>query len=248
MNQNYADKTMEEIRDFYRGHAPAEAYQMGEEVYIKKLRDANATDRMHNNSFVLLLIVFSLGMFFSNYTIVRRRAEETELELNVTKALAYQDAMTGVKSKQAYLDTLNLMDLKILEGVMEKFALLVCDVNGLKHINDTYGHKAGDEYICAASNLICQNFKHSPVFRTGGDEFVVVLEAQGFDERQECMDSFNRQVEANVKEEGKVVVSVGLSDYVPGQDKNVHDVFERADGLMYKRKMHLKSMGAKTRE
>ena len=248
MNQNYADKTMEEIRDFYRGHAPAEAYQMGEDVYIKKLRDANATDRMHNNSFVLLLIVFSLGMFFSNYTIVRRRAEETELELNVTKALAYQDAMTGVKSKQAYLDTLNLMDLKIQEGVMEKFALLVCDVNGLKHINDTYGHKAGDEYICAASDLICQNFKHSPVFRTGGDEFVVVLEAQGFDERQECMDSFNRQVEANVKEEGKVVVSVGLSDYVPGQDKNVHDVFERADGLMYKRKMHLKSMGAKTRE
>jgi hypothetical protein len=44
-----------------------------------------------------------------------------------------------------------------------------------------------------------------------------------------------------------VVVSVGLSEFVPGQDKNVHDVFERADALMYKRKMQLKAMGAKTR-
>ena len=248
MNQDFADKTMMNIRGFYRGDAPADAYLMGEEVYIKKLRDDNARDRMRNNSFVLILIVFSLGMFFSNYTIVRRRAEETELELNITKALAYKDAMTGVKSKQAYVDTLNMMDLHIQENVITPFSLIVCDVNGLKHINDTYGHKAGDEYICAASDLICQHFKNSPVFRTGGDEFVVVLEDRGFADRFKSMAAFNRQVEQNVKEEGKVVVSIGLSDYIPGKDKNVHDVFERADALMYKRKMQLKAMGAKTRE
>jgi diguanylate cyclase (GGDEF)-like protein len=192
--------------------------------------------------------MFSLGMFFTNYAIVQHRTEETEAELDVTKALAYKDAMTGVKSKQAYVDMIELLNRKIAEGSMEKFAVLACDVNGLKHINDTYGHKAGDEYICAASDLICLHFKHSPVFRTGGDEFVAILEDRGFDDRHACVEAFNRQVEANVKEEGKVVVSVGLTEYVPGQDKNVHDVFERADALMYKRKMQLKGMGAKTRE
>ncbi len=197
---------------------------------------------------LMVLIMFSLGMFFTNYAIVQHRTEEIEAELDVTKALAYKDAMTGVKSKQAYVDMIELLNRKIAEGSMEKFAVLACDVNGLKHINDTYGHKAGDEYICAASDLICLHFKHSPVFRTGGDEFVAILEDRGFDDRHACVEAFNRQVEANVKEEGKVVVSVGLTEYVPGQDKNVHDVFERADALMYKRKMQLKGMGAKTRD
>ena len=155
--------------------------------------------------------------------------------------------MTGVKSKQAYVDEVSRLDELIGSGSIKQFAMLVCDVNGLKHINDTYGHKAGDEYICAASKLICENFKHSPVFRTGGDEFVAILEKQGFEGRHDCVAAFNLQVEENVKVEGKVVVSVGLTDFVPGQDKNVHDVFERADALMYKRKMQLKAMGAKTR-
>ena len=247
-DQAFTDKAMTGVRDFYRGEAPAAAYAMGEEDYIKDLKKSFVVSGTRNNSIVLVLIMFSLGMFFTNYAIVQHRTEETEAELDVTKALAYKDAMTGVKSKQAYVDMIELLNRKIAEGSMEKFAVLACDVNGLKHINDTYGHKAGDEYICAASDLICLHFKHSPVFRTGGDEFVAILEDRGFDDRHACVEAFNRQVEANVKEEGKVVVSVGLTEYVPGQDKNVHDVFERADALMYKRKMQLKGMGAKTRD
>ena len=247
-DQEYADKAMAEIRSFYKGEAPASTYAAGEETYIKEMKHGFVVAGVRNNSIVLLLIMFSLGMFFTNYTVVQRRAAETELELGVTKALAYKDAMTGVKSKQAYVDSLDLINRKIQENEIERFALLVCDVNGLKHINDTYGHKAGDEYICAASDLICQHFKQSPVFRTGGDEFVAILEGRGFEMRFNSIASFNRVVEENVKQEGKVVVSVGLSDFVPGQDKNAHDVFERADALMYQRKMQLKGMGAKTRE
>ncbi|MBQ8700511.1 MAG: amino acid permease [Acidaminococcaceae bacterium] len=247
-DQEYADKTMAELRSFYRGEAPAAAYAAGETAYIRAVKQGFVVNGVRNNSFVLVLIMFSLGMFFTNYIIVQKRAAETEIELGITKALAYKDAMTGVKSKQAYVDTVNLLNLKIQEGAVKKFAMLVCDVNGLKHINDTFGHKAGDEYICAASDLICQHFKNSPVFRTGGDEFVAILEDRGYVERKACVEAFNRQVEANVKEEGKVVVSVGLSEYIPGQDQNVHDVFERADALMYKRKMQLKGMGAKTRD
>lgn len=246
-DQDFAEKTMSEIRGFYRGEADAAAYEMGEEEFINSKKQDYVVRGSRKNSVVLILIMFSLGMFFTNYAIVQRRTEETEAELGHVQKLAYRDAMTGVKSKQAYVDEVSRLDELIGSGSIKQFAMLVCDVNGLKHINDTYGHKAGDEYICAASKLICENFKHSPVFRTGGDEFVAILENQGFEGRHDCVAAFNRQVEANVKEEGKVVVSVGLTDFVPGQDKNVHDVFERADALMYKRKMQLKAMGAKTR-
>jgi len=62
-------------------------------------------------------------------------------------------------------------------GEAPEFGVIGCDVNGLKKINDTLGHKAGDEYICAACKMLCEYFKHSPVFRIGGDEFVVILTA-----------------------------------------------------------------------
>jgi GGDEF domain-containing protein len=52
------------------------------------------------------------------------------------------------------------------------------DLNDLKHINDRYGHERGDEYIVNCCRLICQVFKHSPVFRIGGDEFVALLRGE----------------------------------------------------------------------
>jgi len=248
MNQNFSLETMTEVRAYYRGTAPASAYMMGEEQYMKKLQADAASQRMSNNSIVLLILMFSIGMFFSNYHVVNKRTQETEKELSETRAIAYKDAMTGVKSKQAYLDVLAEMEEQLKKGgELDKFALLVCDVNGLKYINDTYGHKAGDEYICAASSLICKNFKHSPVYRTGGDEFVAILHNVGFENRHESLKRLNEEVEANLKVEGKVVVAAALAEFIPGKDKKVHDTFERADALMYERKKLLKSMGAKTR-
>ena len=125
--------------------------------------------------------------------------------------------------------------------------MLVCDVNGLKHVNDTLGHKAGDEYIREGGELICSVFRKSRVFRTGGDEFVVLLEGEEFQNRKDLLSGFDRHVEANIGK-GKVVISAGLSDYEPGHDNSFHTVFERADQLMYTRKQELRRMGAVTRE
>ncbi|MBO7333636.1 MAG: diguanylate cyclase, partial [Lachnospiraceae bacterium] len=83
-------------------------------------------------------------------------------------------------------------------------------------------------------------------FRIGGDEFVVILQDRGYDKMDETLASINREVEENI-EKGKVVVAVGHS-VLTEEDEQIHDVFERADGLMYKRKQELKAMGAKTRE
>jgi diguanylate cyclase (GGDEF)-like protein len=126
------------------------------------------------------------------------------------------------------------------------FAVAVCDVNGLKHVNDTLGHKAGDAYIRAASAMICEIFKHSPVYRIGGDEFAVYLTGRDYERRAELMQQLHDRSAANIAG-GEVVVAGGLSDFRPGEDRDIHTVFARADGRMYEEKAALKALGARTR-
>ena len=171
--------------------------------------------------------------------------EKNELgrELGSAKKMAYTDPLTGVKNKHAYLESKALIEKNIKEGFPEEFGVAVFDLNGLKKINDTLGHDEGDVYIKNACALICQQFKHSPVFRVGGDEFVALLENDDYNDREELFESFDKQVEQNVAE-GKVVVSGAFDIFVPGLDKSFDEVFERADHKMYERKKALKAMPA----
>lgn len=121
----------------------------------------------------------------------------------------------------------------------------MCDINGLKIVNDTMGHAAGDRLIKEACSLICEYFTHGAVYRIGGDEFVVILQEKGFDSLKDVITEINHVIEENVKKK-KAVVSIGYSELTP-DDQLVHDVFERADQMMYQRKQQLKQMGAPTR-
>ncbi len=163
------------------------------------------------------------------------------------KEIANRDSLTGVKSKHAYTEEEKRIDRKIGLGEAEPFGLVVCDVNGLKKINDTMGHHAGDDYLRRSCKMICDIFSHSEVYRVGGDEFAVFLAGSDYEHRirliRELHDLSAIHIGTN---EG--VVSGGLAEYDPDADHCVHDVFERADALMYREKMLLKSLGAATRE
>lgn len=76
--------------------------------------------------------------------------------------------------------------------------VIVCDVNGLKFVNDTLGHAAGDEYIRQACHIVCRHFKHSPVYRIGGDEFVVVPHGEDLENYRDILATFDREVEGNI--------------------------------------------------
>ena len=169
--------------------------------------------------------------------------QRKDIELNSAKNLAFRDSLTGVKNKHAYIEKESSLNQMINEKSELQFAVASCDVNGLKMVNDTLGHQAGDELLRSACKQICDSFSHSPVFRIGGDEFAVILDGGDYISRDSIMASFKQLAEQNLKEK-KAVVSVGISDYIPGQDTNVQDVFARADANMYIHKKHLKSLGA----
>lgn len=159
-----------------------------------------------------------------------------ESDHNRALKLAQQDALTGVKSKNAYVEMESDVDQAIAKDKAGEFAVVVCDVNGLKEVNDTRGHKAGDQLLKDACSRICTVFKHSPVYRVGGDEFVAVLRSKDYETREELMKKM-----AAHNEEGDIIVASGMSEFIKGSDKNIASVFERADARMYDDKKALKA-------
>lgn len=167
------------------------------------------------------------------------REQRQKEELRSTWKLAYTDALTGVKSKLAFSEREKEIDQAIADARAGNMAVVVFDLNGLKQINDSRGHDAGDRYIAEASRLICTVFQHSPVFRIGGDEFIAILEGQDYDDRVDLLMSFDRKNEKN-RRTGHVVIAVGMTEYIPDIDNSFERVFKRADREMYRRKEAMK--------
>ena len=163
-----------------------------------------------------------------------------ENELALARERANRDSLTGVKSKHAYAEVESKLNAEIARGTAPAFAVAMCDVNGLKTVNDTLGHAAGDELLRSAAMIVCNIFDHSPVFRYGGDEFVALLRGRDYENREKLRDQLMRESRERAAN-GGVVVACGLSDYAPGQDTTVAEVFERADAIMYYNKEALKN-------
>jgi len=168
-----------------------------------------------------------------------RREQEHLAELSMANEIARRDELTHVKNKTAYHEAESELQKQIREG-NAVFGIVVCDINGLKTINDTEGHKAGDEYIKSSCALICRTFHHSPVFRIGGDEFAVILRGQDYDNRESLISGLRRQVEEHIRMGEGPVVASGLAEYKAREDQSAEDVFNRADSWMYGDKTRLR--------
>ncbi len=169
-----------------------------------------------------------------------KKEQEHLAELSVANKMARQDSLTHTKNKTAWQEMEKELQRRIHEGCQEPFGLVICDINGLKAVNDTEGHRAGDDYIRASSLLVCRTFQHSPVFRIGGDEFVVILRGEDYENRMNLISGLNKQSLNNIRLEEGPVVAAGLAEYMPNHDLSVEDVFNRADNQMYDDKTRLK--------
>ena len=152
---------------------------------------------------------------------------------------AYRDPLTGVKSKHAYVEAESGLNEAITQGEAGDFSVVVCDVNGLKEVNDECGHAAGDELLRDAAMEVCHIFTHSPVYRYGGDEFVVLLRGQDHENRAALLEQLAAVNKEHVRA-GGTIIACGMADYTPGLDGSLKAVFERADAAMYADKKQLK--------
>ncbi|MBQ4310183.1 MAG: diguanylate cyclase [Oscillospiraceae bacterium] len=163
---------------------------------------------------------------------------------------AYHDALTSVGSKTAYVKKIDEINAKLRDNSIE-FAIVMVDMNDLKHINDSYGHKAGDQYIKGCCHLICDTFKHSPVYRIGGDEFVAILMGHDYSERirlvNELKDAYDKAYSNETVDPWlRYSAAVGMAENA-SDDNTAELVFKRADKAMYKAKKDFKEEHGSTR-
>ncbi|MCR5148431.1 MAG: diguanylate cyclase [Eubacterium sp.] len=170
------------------------------------------------------------------------RLKKQNRDIIALKNLAYADSLTKAKNKNAYDDTVGYINEQIKHGTAE-FAVIMCDLNYLKLINDNYGHQAGDQALKRAADIICTAFPMSSVFRIGGDEFVVIpsgIEYARLDEHLENMRLMLEEEKASSDElEKRISISFGSAVFERKTDKAYRDVFARADKLMYDEKQRI---------
>ena len=173
------------------------------------------------------------------------KVEDMRTQVSHMDVLAYQDALTHVKNKAWYDKTKERVDGGIAEG-RTRFGIVMADLNHLKKINDTYGHEHGNDYIFGACHEICIVYEHSPVFRIGGDEFVVLLENRDYENREELFARISRVFEMSSQDPSKepwerYSSALGMAIFEPENDSGMDDVFKRADAAMYKNKTESKN-------
>ena len=172
-----------------------------------------------------------------------RREEEQKKNLQSAELRARLDDLTGIRNKNAFQEHVKSIESKIEAGEnVQPFGIVMCDLNDLKQMNDTRGHSFGDEALQSASRMICDAFKHSPVFRVGGDEFVVVLSGNDYKQREKLLKQFRENSEANRLSRTGPVIASGMAIYHADKNESFDDVFKRADQKMYKNKNKLKSI------
>ncbi len=185
----------------------------------------------------------SLRTYVHDLLKANEAAVNANLEKNRISKLIYKDSLTKVKNKAAYLEDKISITEEIKNGDAE-FAIMMIDINDLKKINDNFGHEHGDEFIVGTCETICENYKHSSVYRVGGDEFIVILKGRDYENRyvleKELSDRFKGYISDNLRKPWqKYSAATGIAEYMSGD--SVDDVFARADEAMYINKEKLKA-------
>ncbi|MEW5829724.1 MAG: GGDEF domain-containing protein [Chloroflexota bacterium] len=157
----------------------------------------------------------------------RKKAEE------YLRYLGTHDVLTGLYNRAFFEDAL----LKLEKIRRDPVSIIIADLDGLKHTNDTLGHQAGDNLIRRAAEVFKASFEGEHVTaRIGGDEFVVIL--PDTDERvaREALDRIRSMVDLNNKYYREPQLSISLGVATSQADIPLEKVISQADDAMYARK------------
>lgn len=155
---------------------------------------------------------------------------------NKYRMLSIQDQLT-----QIYNRTYFEAEVRRIEALQQApVGVVVCDVDGLKLINDTLGHKAGDDLIRAAANSIVRSFPvNATVARIGGDEFAVLMPDAGPEEIHACIERLRVSVSEHNKIYPELPLAISSGGAVAAKlPLKLEDTINEADNHMYQEKNH----------
>ncbi|MCD4817660.1 MAG: diguanylate cyclase [Candidatus Cloacimonetes bacterium] len=155
------------------------------------------------------------------------------------KKLAVHDSLTGVYNRHFLKQALE-REIKQARRYNRTIAFLMIDINGLKKINDKYGHQVGDVVIKSVSDFLVAEARETDVIvRYGGDEFLIMLPETGKDAdviRDRLIDKMSIWNETNETIQFTVSFSVGCAYWSSEEPKTIKEIISEADTNMYKHK------------
>ncbi len=181
----------------------------------------------------IALMEKDINSYISDLTSAREQADKMNLAANT-------DALTKVFNKRAF----NQKAIQ-LDDDKPQYGIAMIDINDLKGTNDNYGHEKGDISIMTICRLICSVFNPSAVYRVGGDEFIVVLEGEEYEKRDELVRKLSDLFKANRMNESlepweRAWAAIGYAVFDPDSDEGVESVEKHADAYMYENKKQCK--------
>ena len=191
------------------------------------------------------------GRFFRHFILSLDNALETVRRQDTMNAMLGRlskmwlyDELTGVNNRAGY----NKFAPRILEEAQKKqlpIAVIFADMDGLKKVNDLYGHEEGDAYIKAMANILEHNRRHGELLaRYGGDEFVIVLNGYSEDGIREYIDKIRNaigQYNARYTRAYKLDASIGYFLEMDAEKASLELLVELADKNMYQIKREKKA-------
>ncbi len=170
-----------------------------------------------------------------------RKMMEEEL-----RALSLIDELTDLYNRRGFL-TLAEQQLRIADRSKRQQSLLFADLDNLKWINDTLGHKEGDQALIDTAHILRETFRKSDIIaRIGGDEFVLLAIDTPSTYTKLLSSRLQQAVHAHNQAANRpftLSISLGITHYHPGQSRSVDELIAEADELMYQQKAQKQNRG-----
>ncbi|MFT8341139.1 MAG: HD domain-containing phosphohydrolase [Clostridium beijerinckii] len=206
------------------------------ELAYENLRLVLETGKLHTFEYKLLGSYCEIRMVKCGadhvLAALRDMTVKKELEERL-EYLCYNDQLTGLYNRRYYEEELKSLDIK------ENYPLTIVlgDVNGLKLINDSFGHVVGDELIKKSAQIIKNGCRSQDVvIRLGGDEFVILLPKTDTYEAEKIVENINNLAKKEKIQGLDISISFGYETKCH-EDEMIQEIFIKAEDYMYKRKL-----------
>ena len=163
--------------------------------------------------------------------------------IDTLESLSLEDPLTGLYNRRGFI-TIAKEYLQLASRKQEDMFLMFIDLDGLKKINDTYGHNMGDEILISLAEILSSTFRKSDIkARIGGDEFAVFPIDTHMDGVKAALFRLHKKIEEFNVESGQpslLSISTGIARFNHKRPCSIEKLMMEADRRMYKEKRHKK--------
>jgi diguanylate cyclase (GGDEF)-like protein/PAS domain S-box-containing protein len=184
---------------------------------------------------IATLLLDSEGNVIGAIESIRDVTEKKKAEEQL-KYLSLHDPLTGLYNRTFFEEEMR----RASNGRFDPVGIIMCDLDGLKLINDTLGHAAGDSLLAAVAGILGESFRKSDIVsRIGGDEFAILLTRSNEKAMEEACARLRSSFENYNSTDPEIPLNVSIGSAVGSMETtSVSDLFKEADNIMYREKLH----------